>query len=311
MYKDDSSDPAVDDQALLDLVNQERVSLVVGPFLAIGDQSDRAHLGSLGVTAMSFSSVDNTFEPRSYPYTFPVGSSVSSQSAVLATYAKRHHWQRVTAVSSGSVTSLQGVADFIAATRGTGINVISPSGFVDSPATASSVLAGVRSTHSEALVVFDDGSTLAPLLTARRATGSSIPIIASTEAVLRELPPSELAGVDVAVPSVLEANRSIPSGIALFRAKVLGALHQSELRDALTPYAQAYDSITMFAGAVNGENADDPGSLRTFLENANYQGILGSYNFTSVAHSGIDASQETLLPLDSLSDGIFVRTLSH
>jgi len=311
MYKDDRSDPAVDNQALLDLVNQERVSLVVGPFLAVGDRSDRARLGSLGVTATSFSSVDDTFEPRSYPYTFPVGSSVSAQSAVLATYAKRHHWERVTVVSSGSVASRQGIGDFMAATRGTGIDVISPSRLVDSPASASSLLTAVRSTHSEALVVFDDGSTLAPLLTARRAAGSSIPIIASTEAVLPQLPRSELAGVDVVVPSTLAVTRSIPSDLASFRAKVLGALHESQLRGALTPYAQAYDSVTMFAGAVDGENADDPGSLRTYLENANYQGILGSYNFTSVAHSGIDASQETLLPLDSLSNGVFVRSVSH
>jgi branched-chain amino acid transport system substrate-binding protein len=311
MYKDDRSDPAVDNQALLDLVNQERVSLVVGPFLALGDRSDRTHLGSLGVTAMSFSSVDETFDPRSYPYTFPAGSSLLSQSAALVTYAKRHHWQRITAVSSGSATSLQGVDDFIAATRGSGIEVSSPSRFIDSRATASSVLAAIGSTHPEALVVFDDGSTLAPLLTVRRAAGSLIPIIASTDVLLPELPASELSGVDEVEPSALEVTRSIPSNLASFRVKVLRALHMHKLRGTLMPFAQAHDSITMFAAAVNGENADDPGSLRTYLENANYQGILGSYNFTSGAHSGLDASQETVLPLDSLSNGVFVRTLAH
>ena len=311
MYKDDRSDPAVDNQAFLDMVNQERVSLVVGPFLAAGNRSDRANLGSLGVTATSFSSVDETFQPRSYPYTFPVGSSVSSQAAVLATYAKRHNWQRLTAVSSGSSTSLQGVDDFIAATRGTRIEVTSPSTVVDSRATASSVLAAVRSTHPDALVVFDDGSTLAPLLTVRGATGSTIPIIASTEAALPELAAPDVSGVEIVVPSALEVRRSIPTNLASFRKSVLRSLHEHELRGALTPYAQAFDSVMMFAGAVNGVNADDPGSLRTYLENANYQGILGSYNFTAVAHTGLDASQETLVPLDSLSNGLFIRTPSH
>jgi ABC-type branched-subunit amino acid transport system substrate-binding protein len=311
MYKDDRSDPAVDNQALLDLVNEERVSLVVGPFLAAGDPSDRAYLGSLGVTATSFSSAEETYEPHSYPYTFPVGSSISSQAAVLAAYAKRHHWQRITVVSSGSVTSLQGVDDFTAATRSAGIAVTSAPRFVDSQATASSVLAEVRSTHPDALVVFDEGSTLKPLLTVRRSIGWSVPVVASTVGVLPELPPSVLAGVDVVVPSALEVSRSTPSPLASFRARILRALHQHELRGALTPYAEAYDSIMMFAGAVNGENADDPGSVRTYLQNANYQGILGSYNFTSVAHSGLDASQETLLPLDSLSNGVFVRTRAH
>jgi len=160
-------------------------------------------------------------------------------------------------------------------------------------------------------VVFDEGSTLKPLLTVRRSIGWSVPVVASTVGVLPELPPSVLAGVDVVVPSALEVSRSTPSPLASFRARILRALHQHELRGALTPYAEAYDSIMMFAGAVNGENADDPGSVRTYLQNANYQGILGSYNFTSVAHSGLDASQETLLPLDSLSNGVFVRTRAH
>lgn len=307
MDKDDRSDPAVDNQAFLDLVNQERVSLAIGPFLALDDRS--ARLGSLGVTAMSFSSVDATFEPRSYPYTFPVGSSASVEAAVLATYVKRHHWRRITAVRSDSVTSLQGVDDFITATRGRGIEVNSPSIFVDTQATASSVLATVRSTRSQGLVVFDDGSTLGPLLAVRHATGSSIPVIASTEAVLPELPTSELTGVDVVEAGSLEVTRSTPSNLASFRVRVLRALHQHQLRGALTPYAQGYDCVTMFAGAVNGVNADDPGSLRTYLENANYQGLLGSYNFTSGAHTGLDVSQETLIPLDSLSNGVFVRRL--
>ena len=41
LYKDDRSDPAVDNQALLDLVNQEKVSFLVGPFLALENPANR------------------------------------------------------------------------------------------------------------------------------------------------------------------------------------------------------------------------------------------------------------------------------
>jgi hypothetical protein len=91
----------------------------------------------------------------------------------------------------------------------------------------------------------------------------------------------------------------------------LHALHRVPLQGVLTPYAQGYDTIAMFAGAVSGVNADDPGSLRTYLENANYQGILGAYNFTSGSHAGLDVSQESLVPLDALSNGIFIRPRTH
>jgi ABC-type branched-subunit amino acid transport system substrate-binding protein len=307
MYKDDRSDPSVDNQALLDLVNQERVSLVVGPFLALSDSADRIHLGALGVTADSFSSVEETFEPRSYPYTFPMSASISTQAQILANDVKKHRWQQVTVLRSGSLASTEGASLFEADTRGAGIHVTTVSQSVDSRASASKVLAAVRSTHTDVLVVFDDGSTLTPVLVVRRAIGLSLPVIASIGDNTPELPPSDLPGVEVVVPTALEVTHSNASGLTTFRAQLLHALHRDHLQGALTPYAQAYDTIAMFAGAASGVNADDPGSLRTYLENTNYQGILGSYNFTSESHTGLDVSQESLVPLASLSNGIFIR----
>ena len=102
----------------------------------------------------------------------------------------------------------------------------------------------------------------------------------------------------------------LTSELAVLTVQLVSALDGAEPRGALTPYAQAYDAIEMFAGAANGVNADDPGSLRTYLGNANYQGLLGSYNFISSAHAGLDESQETALRLTTLSNGVFLRPAS-
>lgn len=311
LYKNDRSDPAVDDQALLDLVNQERVSLVVGPFLALSDHLDGAHLGSLGVTAVSFSPVEATFEPGPYPYTFPMTTSIAAQAEILAADAKRHHWQRVAVVSSGSVSSIEGIEAFRAAAAGTDVRVTTGPRPVTSRTAASTELAAMRSTHPDALVVFDDGSTLAPVLEVRHALHWSVPVIAASSATVAARPTPDLSGVAVVVPAALQVSHSIPAGLVAFRAEVLRALGRTDLPGALTSYAQAYDAIAMYAGAANGVNADDPGSLKTYLENANYQGILGSYNFTSGAHTGLDTSQDALVPLNALSNGLFIRTSSH
>jgi hypothetical protein len=102
-----------------------------------------------------------------------------------------------------------------------------------------------------------------------------------------ELPASDLPGVEIVVPTALDVTHSPASNLASFRTQVLHAHHRDRLQGALTLYAQAYDTIAMFPGAVSGVNADDPGSLRTYLENANYQGILGSCNFTSGSRTGL------------------------
>jgi hypothetical protein len=45
--------------------------------------------------------------------------------------------------------------------------------------------------------------------------------------------------------------------------------------------------------------------VRTYLENANFQGLLASYAFTSDAHTGMGSEQLTVAAVNSLSDGLF------
>jgi branched-chain amino acid transport system substrate-binding protein len=306
LYKNDRSDPAVDNQALLDLANREHVSMVVGPFVALNNGAERSHLGALGVTAASFSGIDETFTPRTYPDTYPIGSSIAAQAKALASGVKRMHLDRIAIVRSDSPIASEGATAFLSAARARGIDVIATAHVVDSRAEASSALASLEASKPQALIVFDSGPTLAPILSVRHAMGWSVPVMASTVGV-PALSHSLLGGVDVLVPSALVVSRAIPSNLKSFRAHVLSALHQATLRGPLTPYAQAFDAVEMFADAANGVNADDPGSIGTFLENANYEGLLGSYDYTSSQHAGLGASQVTLAPLDALSNGVYVR----
>jgi ABC-type branched-subunit amino acid transport system substrate-binding protein len=308
MYKDDHSNPSVDDQALLDLAYRERVSMVVGPFVALGDRADGTHLGALGVTATSFSTADATFAPRTFPYTYPVGPSDSVEAKVLAAYAAKHHWHHVTALGSGSTSSDQALDAFTAAARRAGLEVTPVRRAIDSEASAATALGAAGGGRTEAVVVVGDGATLAPVLAARHALGSTVTVLSSGLTTAPTIARAAQAGVDVLVPSALAVGRSLPHSLASFRSHVLAALHRGSLDGPLTPYAQAYDAVEMFAAAANGVNADDPNSLRTYIENANFDGLLGSYNYTAQAHGGIDGSQLAVVPLDSLSNGVFAHT---
>ncbi len=121
------------------------------------------------------------------------------------------------------------------------------------------------------------------------------------------LPTATVNGVQVIVPKSLVISRHVPVSLESFRARVLGTLHQARLGGAITPYAQGYDALEVFANAANGVNADDTGSIRTFIENANFEGLLGTYDYTSSVHGGLAASQLTVAPLGSLSNGFYVE----
>jgi ABC-type branched-subunit amino acid transport system substrate-binding protein len=308
LYKDNRSDPAVDDQALLDLVNQEKVSFLTGPFQAPEDPANLDHIGALGTTAASYTALDATFKPSVFPNTFPISSSPADQASVLVAAAKRLHLHRVALVRSSSAVAAEGSTAFRTDAGSAGLTVTTKTFVVDSRAGATSAWSDLEAVHPSAVVVFDSGSTLAPLLTARRAAGSTLPVLASAQSV--PAPSTATNGVRVLVPKSLVVSRHVPVSLESFRVRVLGALHQSRLDGPITPYAQGYDSLELFASAANGVDAYDPGSVRTFIENANFEGLLGTYNYTSGQHQGLAPSQLTVAPVDSLSNGLYVVATS-
>ena len=310
LYKDDRSDPAVDNQALLDLVNQEKVSFLVGPLLALENPANLDHIGALGTTAASYSVRAVPFKPSEYPNTFPIASSMANQASVLVAAAKRQHLDRVALVRSSSEVTAEGATAFRSDARSAGLTVTATTFVVDSRAAASSAWTDLGAEHPGAVVVFDSGSTLAPLLTARRGAGSTLPVLASTPGA-PVLPTVALNGVQVIVSKSLVVSHQVPGSLESFRARVLRTLHQARLGGPITPYAQGYDALQLFASAANGVNAYDSGSIRTFIENANFEGLLGTYDYTSSDHEGLDASQLTVAPLDSLSNGLYLVAASR
>ncbi len=305
LYKDNRSDPAVDNQALVDLVNQEKVSFLTGPFLAPENPANLDHIGALGTTAASYSALNATFKPSEFPDTFPISSAPADQASVLVAAAKRQHLQRLALVRSGSAVADEGATAFRIDADKAGLSVTARTFVVDSRAGATTAWGDLEAVRPSAVVVFDNGSTLAPLLTARRAAGSTLPVLASAWSA-PALSRAAVSGVQVIVPKSLVVARRVPANLASFRVRVLRALHRTRLGGPITPYAQGYDALQLFANAANGVDAYDAGSVRTFMENANFEGLLGTYDYTSGAHQGLAASQLTIAPLDALSNGLYV-----
>jgi ABC-type branched-subunit amino acid transport system substrate-binding protein len=310
LYKDDRSDPAVDNQALLDLVNQEKVSFLVGPFLALENPANRDHIGALGTTAASYSALAVTFKPSEFPDTFPIASSMANQASVLVAAAKRQHLDHIALVRSTSEVAAEGASAFRSAARSAGLNVTATTFVVNSRVGASSAWRDLGAGHPSAVVVFDSGSTLSPLLAARRNAGSTLPILASTQGA-PVVPTAAVNGVQVIVSRSLVVSRHVPTRLGSFRTRVLRTLHRVRLDGPITPYAQGDDALQLFASAANGVNASDSGSIRTFIENANFEGLLGTYAYTSSDHEGLAASQLVVAPLDSLSNGLYVVAASR
>jgi hypothetical protein len=82
----------------------------------------------------------------------------------------------------------------------------------------------------------------------------------------------------------------------------------SHLTGSIIPYGEGFDAMTMFGSAATGTMDTLASDLKTFLENANYQGVLASYSYTSAQHNGILESELSVVPLSTLSNGVFHYT---
>ena len=231
---------------------------------------------------------------------------MADQASVLVAAAKRQHLDRIALVRSSSQVAAEGATAFRSDARSAGLTVTATTFVVDSRAGAPSAWTHLEAAHPSAVVVFDSGSTLAPLLAARRGAGSNLPVLASTQGAPGAFRSAAVDGVQVIVSKSLVVSRHVPVSLESFRARVLHALRQAQLGRPITPYAQGYDALQLFASAANGVNASDSASIRTFIENANFEGLLGTYAYTSTDHEGLAASELTVAPLDSLSNGLYV-----
>ena len=307
MYKDNRGTPAVDTQAMEDLVNAEKATVVVGNFLG---SATRSYLGTLGVPAISLSNLGAVSVPRRYPNTFPMTASMASQAFVMAKFLQKEKVSTVGLVVTDDAASRQGAAHLVGVSSTHGFAVVARAGVAPDGTGAGSALSRLRAAHPQVVVVMDDAGAAGAVLAARRRMRWAVPVVAgpdvTEEPVLsRAGGATALGGVSAVVPVGAVRGSGPAAAPALhFRSALLARLGTGTLPGSIIPYAEAYDAMTMMGNAVNGAKGDSATDVTSFLQNANYQGVLADYTYTTGAHTGVDAANQMVEPVSGLSDGL-------
>jgi len=305
MYKNNRGNPTIDDQAILNLVDVEKAGVIVSSFLGSATAN---YLGQLGVAEVSLSNLASTFAPKEFPNTYPMTASMDSQAFVIAKTLKKDKVRSVGLIVTDDAASRQGAAHFASVSSADGLTITGRATVSVSGGGAAAALAQVRATHAKVLVVLDDTGAVASVLSARASLGWKVPVIAgptATEAGMLAKIEGAADGVSVVVPSGAVAGTGPASaGAYSFRKKLLAHLGVSSLQGSIIPYAETYDAMTMMGNAANGAMGITATDVTTFLQNANYQGALAAYSYTTGAHTGISASEQTVVSLSTLSNGL-------
>lgn len=314
LYKDIGTDqPHVGDQAVLDLVNGEGVNFLVAPFESSVVQFTGSDLGLSGIPSTTSSSLNMVRQPKNYPMTFPTGASTSLEASALAKYARAQHWSSLAVAALNDPAGKEELAELKADVAKTGGSVVATLKVPAKGAFSADKLTSLRDAHPNALVVLGDTLQVAKPLVARVQLGWTVPTLvgasAANASVLRQLGANGANGVYALVPKavVLSPKAHGPSDPSMigFVRRLKAELHVSTLPNSVIPYAEGYDSVEMLATAATTINSSSAANVQTYLQTANYPGLLASYNFTSNYHGGVSARQLTVAALNTLSNGFF------
>lgn len=306
LYKDTRGDVNFADKAVLDLVNNEVVAFMIAPFVSDEIVHSGPNLGLAGVPTVSMSSLDSTTKPKPYPQLFPVTPPQSSLAQAAVKYARSQHWTSVAAVGENNQAGAEGVTDFANDARKAGLTVTGTAHGSD----VSGEIQTLQSGAPQGLYVAGDDLGLGKILQARQSAGWTVPVVAGPDAADANISTAGSdSGVAVVVPTalVVKGANTAPSDPSM--VAFLSLLQKTEgsaaFAGSVEPYAEAYDGIQLFAYVGTSINSVQAGDVRTFIENANYQGLLASYGYTSGAHTGVTGAQLSVVPLSSLSGGYF------
>jgi len=310
LYKDTSGDVRVTNRAIVDLVNEEGVAFLVAPLASSEIQFAGPDLAKVGVPTASFSSLDQTYHPDRYPQLFPLAAPTTTLATTMVSFARSRGWTRLAVVATDDPAARMGATEAADAARRAGLAV---TGSVTASAgtDATTTLEQLRRATPDGVILIGDSLDVATVLSARAQLGWQVPVvaegIAADPSVVAAVGLARLDNVFAVVPSALVGRQQTPLDQAIIglRDHVRTLLHVPRLVGSLGPYAQAADAISMFTSVANSIDSTAAGPIRTYLENANYQGVLASYSFTTDAHDGIGPDQLTIAPVSSLSDGLF------
>jgi branched-chain amino acid transport system substrate-binding protein len=310
LYKDDEGNPQIGERAVLDLVNDEQVDFLVGPFLSTQVATADVTLHGISVPTVTFSQTDEIFNAQRYPEVFPMTTSIADQARTMAAFAANRNWSRVGLLSVQDPAGRQGASAFTVAAHHHHLVLSGQESYRPGGAGAEAALEALRKTRPAVVAVVDDTPSVGSVLRLRSMLGWRVPVVAgplATDAsALAVAGTAGLRGVSTVVPTGAVVRPGLPSGsIRAFRNVVLHRLGQSALEGSVVAFAQGYDAVRMFANAANESGQTDAGDVRSYLESSTYQGLLASYTYSSSAHTGIPASQTTVVPATSLSNGLF------
>lgn len=299
--KDDSGDPTKAAQVVRQLLDQDGVKFVIGPFFSSAAAIELPLMNQAKVININESSFPTAGDPTKFPYTFQRESNTTLQAQTFVPFLKANHWTNVgilavnTAFGTAFVSSMQDLAkqNGITITKVVFVNSGTPD--------ITPLMSELKDSNPQALItaVTADPDQTA-MLKARIALGWHVPALGfssmANPGTVNNFQKSQLDRVYVGqvyrtlTYGSTKAGQGKPAVAAArtFVTSFARWIHAHNIKESVNQATGGYDSVRILAWAINGAKSTDPDAVKRYIETHPYVGVRGKYIWSSTNHEGVN-----------------------
>ncbi|MFV0316685.1 MAG: ABC transporter substrate-binding protein [Microthrixaceae bacterium] len=313
IVKDDGGDPTKAGQVARELVDQEEVDFVIGPFLSSPTGAVLEITGPAGIPHATLSSLADAGDASKYPYVFGAEVTTDVQAEDFVNYAKNNDLDSLGIIAVNNALGID-AAEFIEeGAAENDITIIGPEFHETGATNMTTQMTKLKEGNPDAVVSLNTAAPdTAAVIKARNALEWDVPILgfsstgfaAVTADVGEEGMNDVYAGqlywranreADGTGPSDPEANQWW-----LDFKEFTGT---DPLTDQIQMAAGTYDAFMMMATAINEVGEIDPDGIKEYLETNGYDAIRSTYEFTPESHLAIGSDDLAWVVASSFNDG--------
>lgn len=295
VIRDDLGTPPKSIQNMTELIDNEKVSAVVGPANS-GNALAWLHLPQqkkipVVVPIATGSEITTRYANDAQNYLFRISMVDREQSALLAAYAAKHSKGRKIAVLADSTGYGQGgTKDATAILELHGIKPVAVEKFGPKDTDITSQLSKIKAAGADTVIVYGLADGTAQVLRSMEKI-NYLPTTLGAWGNLSSLFP-KMTGAKLSEHLIMAASTTEDTNA---KTRALGERVRKNF-PTLTTFpcaAQSYDSVMLLAAAMKQANSTDGAKVAAALENLqNVEGVIKTYNkpFTKTMHEGLNVN---------------------
>jgi branched-chain amino acid transport system substrate-binding protein len=299
--KDDEGTPTKAAQVVRELIDQDGVKFIVGPFFSSPTSVTIPVMNQAKVININESSFTAAGDPTQYPYTFKREVNTDQQAATFIPFLQANHWKTaaILAVNNALGTILVPAVQQLAQAAGITITKVV---FVNSGSPdVTAQMSELKSTNPQVLLglVTADPDQVA-MIKAKLALDWKIPLAGfSTIAgpgTVNSFSKAQLNGVYAGQTYKTLTYKSARAGqgkptfppAIKFVREFAHWINAHNIKETISQPSGGYDSVERLAWAINGAKTTDADAVKNFMETHAYVGVRGKYIWSKSQHYGMN-----------------------